>query len=138
MEGMTVTIVDVPRPVTGGVDTHLDLNVAAALDPVGGLLAVQEFPADVGGDQRLPPRLAGFGAGGALGAACGPGCPPPTAAGTSGCSPGWPASGRWAGSAWKAPAPTEPGWPATCAPRAGTSSRGTAPAGRARAGGGGH
>ena len=33
-----------PRLVTGGVDTHLDLNVAAALDPVGGLLAVAEFP----------------------------------------------------------------------------------------------
>jgi hypothetical protein len=27
-EGMTVTIVDVARPVMGGVDTHLDLNVA--------------------------------------------------------------------------------------------------------------
>jgi len=26
-----------PCPVTGGVDTHLDVNVAAALDPVGGL-----------------------------------------------------------------------------------------------------
>jgi transposase len=26
---MTVTIVDAARPVTGGVDTHLDLNVAA-------------------------------------------------------------------------------------------------------------
>ncbi len=32
------------RPVTGGVDTHLDLNVAAALDPLGGLLGVAEFP----------------------------------------------------------------------------------------------
>jgi hypothetical protein len=30
-----VTIVDAPRPVTGGVDTHLDMNVAAVLDPVG-------------------------------------------------------------------------------------------------------
>jgi transposase len=47
--------------VTGGVDTHLDLNVAAALDPVGGLLAVQEFPADSGGYQRLLSWLAGFG-----------------------------------------------------------------------------
>ena len=33
---MTVTIVDAARPVTGGVDTHLDLNVAAALDGIGG------------------------------------------------------------------------------------------------------
>ena len=30
-EGMTVTIVDALRSVTGGVDTHLDLNVAAAI-----------------------------------------------------------------------------------------------------------
>lgn len=41
---MTVTIVDGPRPVTGGVDTHLDLNVAAALDGIGGLLGVESFP----------------------------------------------------------------------------------------------
>jgi Transposase len=56
-----VTIVDVPRPVTGGVDTHLDLNVAAALDPIGGLLAVAEFPATSGGHRRLLGWLAGFG-----------------------------------------------------------------------------
>jgi len=60
-EGMTVTIVDAPRPVTGGVDTHLDLNVAAALDPVGGLLEVAEFPATSGGHRRLLDWLAGFG-----------------------------------------------------------------------------
>jgi transposase len=58
---MTVTIVDAPRPVTGGVDTHLDLNVAAALDPVGGLLQVAEFPATSGGHRRLLGWLAGFG-----------------------------------------------------------------------------
>ena len=40
-------------PVTGSVDTHLDLNVAAALDPVGGLLEVAEFPATSGGHRRL-------------------------------------------------------------------------------------
>jgi len=56
-----VTIVDAPRPVTGGVDTHLDLNVAAALDPVGGLLEVAEFPATSGGHRRLLDWLAGFG-----------------------------------------------------------------------------
>jgi len=56
-----VTIVDAPRLVTGGVDTHLDLNVAAALDPVGGLLAVAEFPATSGGHRRLLDWLAGFG-----------------------------------------------------------------------------
>ena len=31
--------------VTGGVDTHADTHVAAALDGVGGLLGVSEFPA---------------------------------------------------------------------------------------------
>jgi len=56
-----VTIVDAPRPVTGGVDTHLDLNVAAALDPIGGLLAVADFPATSGGHRRLLDWLAGFG-----------------------------------------------------------------------------
>jgi transposase len=56
-----VTIVDAARPVTGGVDTHLDLNVAAALDPVGGLLEVAEFPAASGGHRRLLDWLAGFG-----------------------------------------------------------------------------
>jgi len=47
--------------VTGGVDTHLDLNVAAALDPIGGLLEVAEFPAPSGGHRRLLDWLAGFG-----------------------------------------------------------------------------
>jgi hypothetical protein len=45
---MTVTIVETPtqaRAITGGVDTHADVHVAAALDPIGGLLGVQEFPA---------------------------------------------------------------------------------------------
>ena len=44
---MTVTIVET-RAVTGGVDTHAGSHVAAALDPVGGLLGVQEFPGDRG------------------------------------------------------------------------------------------
>jgi transposase len=56
-----VTIVDAAHPVTGGVDTHLDLNVAAALDPVGGLLEVAGFPATSGGHRRLLGWLAGFG-----------------------------------------------------------------------------
>jgi transposase len=56
-----VIIVDAARLVTGGVDTHLDLNVAAALDPIGGLLAVAEFPATSGGHRRLLDWLAGFG-----------------------------------------------------------------------------
>ena len=58
---MTVAIVDAARPVTGGVDTHLDLNVAAALDPIGGLLAVAEFPATSAGHRDLLGWLSGFG-----------------------------------------------------------------------------
>ena len=41
-KGMALTIVEA-RAVTGGVDTHADMHVAAALDPIGGLLGVQEF-----------------------------------------------------------------------------------------------
>jgi transposase len=58
---MTVTIVDAARPVTGGVDTHLDLNVAAALDAVGGLLGVAEFPTTSAGHRGLLGWLSGFG-----------------------------------------------------------------------------
>ena len=54
---MTVTIVET-RAVTGGVDTHADTHMAAAVDPIGGLLGVQEFPATAAGYGRL---LGGFG-----------------------------------------------------------------------------
>ena len=53
---MTVTIVETRAQacaITGGVDTHADVHVAAALDPVGGLLGVREFPADPAGYARL-------------------------------------------------------------------------------------
>lgn len=56
-----MTIVEEARPVTGGVDTHADVHVAAALDPVGGLLGVREFPATVAGYGRLLSWLGGFG-----------------------------------------------------------------------------
>ena len=49
------------RAITGGVDTHADVHVAAALDPVGGLLGVQEFPATPAGYARLLGWLGGFG-----------------------------------------------------------------------------
>jgi len=58
---MTLTIVDEARPVTGGVDTHADTHMAAALDRVGGLLGVQEFPATPAGYARLLAWLGGFG-----------------------------------------------------------------------------
>ena len=56
-----MTIVEDRRAITGGVDTHADTHVAAALDPVGGLLGVQEFPATRAGYGRLLGWLGGFG-----------------------------------------------------------------------------
>ena len=38
-----MTIVEAARGITGGVDTHLDVHVAAALDPLGGLLGSYSF-----------------------------------------------------------------------------------------------
>jgi len=61
---MTVTIVETATQVcaiTGGVDTHADVHVAAALDAIGGLLGVQEFPATPAGYARLLGWLGGFG-----------------------------------------------------------------------------
>ncbi|HXZ69771.1 MAG TPA: transposase [Streptosporangiaceae bacterium] len=49
------------RAITGGVDTHADVHVAAALDPIGGLLGVAEFPASPAGYARLLAWLGGFG-----------------------------------------------------------------------------
>jgi transposase len=46
-----VTIADTSRPVTGGVDTHLHVHVAAALDSIGGLLGVEQLPTTAGGDR---------------------------------------------------------------------------------------
>ena len=64
---MTVTIVGEARPVTGraaitgGAGTHAGTHVAAALDPVGGLLGVREFPATAAGYARLLGWLGEFG-----------------------------------------------------------------------------
>ena len=58
---MDVTIVGTSRPVTGGVDTHLELNVAAVVDQVGGLLGVESFPTTVKGNEQLLKWMAGFG-----------------------------------------------------------------------------
>jgi transposase len=55
-----MTIVEDRRAVTGGVDTH-DTHVAAALDPIGGLLGVAEFPVTPAGCARLLSWLGGFG-----------------------------------------------------------------------------
>jgi transposase len=64
---MAVTFVEEARPVTcrtaitGGVDTRADTHVAVALDPVGGLLGVREFPATAAGYSGLLGWLGGFG-----------------------------------------------------------------------------
>ena len=47
--------------VTGGVDTHADVHVAAAIDQNGGLLGVESFPADQAGYESLLGWLVGFG-----------------------------------------------------------------------------
>ena len=57
---MTLTIVET-RAVTGGVDTHADTHVAAALDSIGGMLGVREFPATPVGYAGLLGWLGGFG-----------------------------------------------------------------------------
>ena len=49
------------RNVVGGVDTHADSHVAAAIDSNGGLLGVESFPADAAGYEGLLGWLAGFG-----------------------------------------------------------------------------
>ena len=57
---MAVSIVET-RAITGGVDTHADVHVAAALDPIGGLLGVGEFATTPAGYARLLEWLGGFG-----------------------------------------------------------------------------
>jgi transposase len=61
-----MTIVEA-RLVTGGVDTHAGTHVAAALDAVGGLLGVGEFPVSAAGYARLLGWLGGFGTVGLVG-----------------------------------------------------------------------
>lgn len=56
-----MTIVDT-RVVCGGVDTHLDFHVAAALDGIGGLLGIESFEVSEAGYRKLLSWLEGFGA----------------------------------------------------------------------------
>ena len=55
-----MTIVET-RQITGGVDTHLDTHVAAALDGNGGVLGVESFPTTTAGFAELHAWLASFG-----------------------------------------------------------------------------
>jgi transposase len=56
-----MTIVEERTAVTGGVDTHSELHVAAALDSAGGLLGTREFPATAAGYASLLGWLGKFG-----------------------------------------------------------------------------
>jgi transposase len=47
--------------VTGGIDTHLDFHVAAAVDSNGGVLGVETFDTTTGGYRQLVAWLSGFG-----------------------------------------------------------------------------
>jgi transposase len=53
--------------ITGGVDTHADVHVAAALNGLGGLLGVAEFATTPNGYARLLDWLGGFGPVGLVG-----------------------------------------------------------------------
>ena len=57
---MAMTIVET-RAITGGVDTHLDVHVAAALDANGAVLGIESFPTTTAGYQQLFDWLRGFG-----------------------------------------------------------------------------
>ncbi|MCA1673333.1 MAG: IS110 family transposase, partial [Actinobacteria bacterium] len=52
---------DLHASITGGVDTHKDLHVAAALDGVGRLLGTQSFPTSAAGYRALLGWLGSFG-----------------------------------------------------------------------------
>src|SRR3954454_7135039 len=58
---MAMTIVESTRPVTGGVDTHADVHVAAAVDANGGVLGVESFATTPAGYLELCRWLAEFG-----------------------------------------------------------------------------
>ena len=56
-----MTVTNLPRCITGGVDTHLDVHVDAALDDRGALLGVESFATTEGGYKKLLAWLRGFG-----------------------------------------------------------------------------
>src|SRR5438876_207820 len=58
---MAMTIVEMTRPVTGGVDTHADVHVAAAVDGNGGVLGVESFATAPTGFRELHGWLSAFG-----------------------------------------------------------------------------
>ena len=58
---MAMTIVEAARGMTGGVDTPFEVHVAAALDPVGGVLGSESFDTTPAGYEELLAWLESFG-----------------------------------------------------------------------------
>jgi transposase len=58
---MAMIMVEGMRPIRGGVDTHLDVHVAAALDDIGGRLGVESFEASAAGNDKFFGWLSSFG-----------------------------------------------------------------------------
>jgi|HubBroStandDraft_4_1064222.scaffolds.fasta_scaffold94426_1 transposase len=56
-----MTVTTLARRITGGVDTHLDVHVAAALDERGALLGVESFATTSDGYKKLLGWLSDFG-----------------------------------------------------------------------------
>src|SRR3954467_6195251 len=55
------TIAPDPGSVTGGVDTHLDVHVAAAISHLGGVMGTKSFPTTAAGYRQLLRWRAAFG-----------------------------------------------------------------------------
>ncbi len=56
-----MTVTTLTRNINGGVDTHLDVHVAAALDDRGALLGVESFATTADGYKKLLGWFADFG-----------------------------------------------------------------------------
>ncbi len=56
-----MTVTNLARSITGGVDTHLDVHVAAALDERGTLLGTESFATTQGSYKKLLGWLSDFG-----------------------------------------------------------------------------
>jgi transposase len=54
-------IADTTLCVTGGVDTHAEVNVAAVVDQIGRVLGTEQFPSSAAGDQLLLAWMRGYG-----------------------------------------------------------------------------
>lgn len=48
-----MAIVEATRLITGGVDTHAELHVAAVVDQLGGVIGIETFETTEAGYQRL-------------------------------------------------------------------------------------